>query len=219
MQGRILIVEDDPELQLMFVGWLEDEKLYVQSAATAAEARRLLRKDRFHVVLLDRMLPDIKDGLDLAKDIRDTGARIVVTTCRDSSDEVQEAIDVGAGYIAKPVKSGVLVGMVKSLLREGEGIDFNGWSINEMERRLTDPAGKAVKIGDAAFDILYGIARMAPDIATFAHIAKHVGTSRGAAWGPSPEAIRQHIKAIRTVLGDRDMIRSVTGIGYRLVLA
>ena len=70
MPTEILIVDDERAIRDMIGFALSRAGLGYVSAASAAEARRLIEQTRFDLVLLDWMLPDIA-GIDLARQLRE----------------------------------------------------------------------------------------------------------------------------------------------------
>ena len=116
---RILIVDDDAELQGLLVRLLAQEGWAVESALTIKDGERLLAQHRPAVVLLDVMLAD-GNGLDMCRQWRaqqpDLGI-LMVSARGDPMDRVL-GLEVGADdYLGKPFEKRELVARVRALLR------------------------------------------------------------------------------------------------------
>lgn len=154
MLGRILIVDDDPDMRLVLREHLEPEGFEVLDAGNGAEMRALIEREEVDLVILDLQLPD-EDGLNLAKVLREkTDAGIVMLTGKGTSVDMVVGLEVGADdYVAKPFKARELLARIRSVLRRtkevrsakpgtGGGIArFDGWRFESAFQRLTDPEG------------------------------------------------------------------------------
>ncbi len=103
-QGRLLIIDDEPELREVLVMLLED---YVDSIALASdgvEAIELLQKQQFEAVLSDEKMPK-KSGLDVLKWMREQNIKtpFIIHTGYSQSDIMLEAQKLSVfGFIEKP---------------------------------------------------------------------------------------------------------------------
>ena len=153
MLGRILVVDDDPDMRLVLREHLEPEGFEVLDAANGAEMRGVISQEAIDLVILDLQLPD-EDGLHLAKVLRDkTDAGIVMLTGKSTTVDMVEGLEVGADdYVAKPFKSRELLARIRSVLRRtkqareakpgGGSVWFQGWRFESAFQRLTDPEGE-----------------------------------------------------------------------------
>jgi DNA-binding response OmpR family regulator len=118
---RILIVEDDRNIAYLaqyHVRKLGHEAVTVVNSGS--QVLNLLGEERFDLVLLDWMLPDIS-GIDILRHIRMTEPHretpVVMMTARNRPEDVLAAIEAGANdYIVKPFERTVLQGKVGKLL-------------------------------------------------------------------------------------------------------
>jgi two-component system response regulator MprA len=119
MEGRLLVVEDDPQVRSMVVRTLRYEGFDVVAAPDVAAALAEIRHTPPDAVLLDLLLPD-GDGVDLCRRLRAGGARypILMLTARDGVSDRIQGLDSGADdYVVKPFSSSELVARVRALLR------------------------------------------------------------------------------------------------------
>ena len=155
MLGRILIVDDDPDMRLVLREHLEPERFEVLDAGNGAEMRVLIEQEEVDLVILDVQLPD-EDGLNLAKVLREkTDAGIIMLSGKGTSVDMVVGLEVGADdYVAKPFKARELLARIRSVLRRtkqargarpgtgGTVVRFDGWRFDSAFQRLTDPQGK-----------------------------------------------------------------------------
>lgn len=102
----ILIVEDDITFSLMLSTWLKKKEFDVSSVTTLAEAKRLIEKQSFDLVLCDLRLPD-GDGIDLLRWLekdRSHSLPVIVMTGYAEIQTAVQSIKLGASdYISKPI--------------------------------------------------------------------------------------------------------------------
>jgi DNA-binding NtrC family response regulator len=101
---KILIVDDDPLLKESLISILENEGYYIETARTGAEAEAKVRKEFFHVALLDVHLPDMK-GTDLLVKINKIAPRmkkLVLTGYPDAVSAIKAVNQRADAYLIKP---------------------------------------------------------------------------------------------------------------------
>lgn len=163
--SRLLIVDDETSLREPLAEYLSRQGFAVSQAASAAEARSLLRGDVPDLVLLDIMMPG-EDGLSLCRHLVE--ARQVPTIFLTAKGEATDRIvglEIGADdYVVKPFEPRELVARIRSVLRragrgapalaENEVFEFEGWTLDPLKRRLIDAEGAVVAISSAEFRLL-----------------------------------------------------------------
>ena len=169
---RILIVDDDAELQGLLVRLLGQEGWTVDSALTVKDGERLLALHRPSVVLLDVMLADA-NGLDVCRRWRaqqpDLGI-LMVSARGDPMDKVL-GLEVGADdYLAKPFEKRELVARVRALLRRHRPAEavapaghltrivFDGLVIDLIRREVLID-GRVVTLTGIEYKLLLALAR------------------------------------------------------------
>ena len=119
MDGRLLVVEDDPQVRAMLARALGYEGFEVILAPDAATAMAQMRAERPDLILLDLLLPD-DDGVDVCRRLRGAGEHlpILMLTARDTVSDRIEGLEAGADdYLVKPFSTAELVARVRALLR------------------------------------------------------------------------------------------------------
>lgn len=123
LKKKILIVEDDDLIRQLFAGELIKAGLEVTSFALGAEGMKALEEQKFDLVLLDIMLPDV-NGLEIIKHVRkSTGnseATVVMLTNLGQDNVISEAYKLGAnGFLIKSAYSpDQIVEEIKKILEQ-----------------------------------------------------------------------------------------------------
>jgi two-component system, OmpR family, KDP operon response regulator KdpE len=138
MSGRILVVDDDPQIRRVLRMTLTGQGFEVDDARDGEGALEKVREARFDLVLLDINMPGM-GGLDVCREIRSgSEVAIIMLTVRDSEADTVAALDAGADdYVTKPFKPSELLARIRAALRRlpwGQG-----------------PAGRLV-LGEATVD-------------------------------------------------------------------
>jgi two-component system, OmpR family, response regulator MprA len=223
MEGRLLVVEDDPQVRAMLTRALRYEGFEVAAACDGAEAMASLRSSRPDLLLLDLLLPDA-DGVDLCERLRADGdpLPILMLTARDTVSDRVAGFEAGADdYLIKPFSTAELVARVRALLRRARDrpppsarrvgdLQLDA-STHEVRR-----GGRPVRLTRREFDLL-------------ALFLDHPGTVLDRerllteAWGyHSPvetNAIDVYVGYLRRKLeegGEPRVIHTVRGVGYVL---
>jgi DNA-binding NtrC family response regulator len=105
MKKRILIVDDENNVRMMYRAALETEDFDVTEAASGAQAVEKLAKAKFDVAVLDLRMPEM-DGLELLQVMRDKNIKIpaVIITAYGDVPNAVKAMKLGAiDFLAKPV--------------------------------------------------------------------------------------------------------------------
>jgi len=228
---HILIVDDDREIRDLLGRFLERQGLRVSLARDAREARKLWPLGRYHLVVLDLMLPG-ESGLDLARWLRgQSDVPIVMLTAMGEETDRIVGLELGADdYMAKPFNPRELLARIRAVLRRagGEGADrakdpqprairFAGWTLDVATRNLTSPAGVVVPLGGTEFRLLR-VLLAHPNRVLDRDQLIELMIAREA--GPFDRAIDVQVSRLRQRLGDdareARIIKTVRGEGYVL---
>jgi len=116
----ILFVEDDDTIAMGVEYSLKQDGFQVSLAYRLEEARDLLKRQPFDLVLLDLGLPD-GSGYALCKEIRAAGdTPIIILSARDEEASIVLGLDLGADdYLTKPFRLRELISRMKAVLRRG----------------------------------------------------------------------------------------------------
>jgi two-component system OmpR family response regulator len=177
------------------------------------------------LVVLDLMMPG-EDGLSVCKRLSQAGgpAVIMLSAMGEDTDRIV-GLELGADdYLPKPCNPRELLARVKAVLRrraepsgpraQGSLVEFDGWRLDLIRRRLVSPQGMAVELSGGEFNLLRAFVERAERVLTRDQLLD-------LARGPSSEAfdrsIDVQISRLRRKLADgsgRELIRTIRGEGY-----
>ncbi len=158
--ARVLVIEDEPDLQDALVTYLNMEGLDAHGLSSLADAQVWMGANDFDVLLLDLGLPD-GDGLSWLRkrnDLRDKG--VIITTAR--SDALSRVTGIRAGadvYLVKPVLPEEIVSLVHNLMRRLRGQAPSAWVLDETGWRLLAPDGRSLKLTHSEHVLLQRLAK------------------------------------------------------------
>jgi DNA-binding response OmpR family regulator len=225
--SRILVVDDDAEMQELVAWTLRREGWQVESALTAAEAARLLMHNRPDLVVLDVMLPD-GNGLDLLGQWRalyPDMAILMLSALGESPDRVR-GLDRGADdYLPKPFEKAELVSRLRALLRRRQQLvrlsssEFVGLGLRlDRVRREVTLNGQRLVLTDAEFKLLEALLR--DPVAVLSRETLNAAVQSGA-YRPQDRTVDTQIYRLRGKLRAADpqgqWISTARGQGYALV--
>src|SRR4030095_16956250 len=142
---RILVVEDEVKLGGAIKRGLEQESYAVDLLHNAEEGQAYAETEEYDVIVLDRMLPDGRDGLDICRELRRKGNRtpILMLTARDSvRDRVQGLTGGADDYLIKPFSFEELLARIQALHRRPQDmvatdLHFGDLTINTSQKSVS----------------------------------------------------------------------------------
>jgi two-component system KDP operon response regulator KdpE len=167
--GRILVVDDDPQIRRAMRTTLTGRGYEVADARTGEEALEALRSGNYDLVLLDMNMPGM-GGIETCRLIRSSSeVAIVMLTVSNSEKDKVEALDAGADdYITKPFSTPELLARIRATLRrlphapehgDLKELDHRGVEI-DLASRQVNVHGRASRLTAKEFDLLsYLLAR------------------------------------------------------------
>jgi len=218
---RITVIEDDDRVARGLVTVLVQTGFEVRRVATAAEAACAGPSD---VVLVDLGLPD-GDGLDLIRKLRDhPETAVIAVTARSEEHERVRGLRAGADdYIVKPFGVPELLARIDAVLRRtraaralshpDEPLVLGPMRISVGTREVT-VGGTPATLTRKEFELLLLLSRRAPNVVNRDVILDQIWS---ATWESSSRTLDTHIAALRHKLRPDVLIRTVHGVGYRLL--
>jgi len=222
---RILIVDDEPQIQRFLRAGLPPHGYECIEAATAAEALKRFASDKPDAVILDLGLPD-QDGFVVIQKIRATALTpIVVLSARSDVEGKVKALEMGADdFVTKPFDMAELLARLKAALRHG--LQTTGEAPLFHSGPLTvDLVKRRVKLGDAEIHLSpkeYSLLRF-----LVAHAGKVVTHHQllSEVWGPAHVEDVQYLRVLMRQLRQKlepdslpNLLLTEPGVGYRLQL-
>jgi DNA-binding response OmpR family regulator len=216
MTYNILVVEDEKPvndlitMNLSLVGYSFDK------AYNGLEAYEKIKSNKYHLILLDIMLPKM-DGFELAGKVKKLNIPVIFITAKGSLSSKIEGFELGAeDYIVKPFEMLELIARIKVVLRNkyGENDEYvvDDIVMDVKQRRVTKN-GVDIPLTKMEFDLFEMLI-----------INKNIAISREklleSVWGYDSESetrtVDVYIQKLRKKLGLTDRIKTVYKIGYRL---
>ena len=161
--GRILVVDDDPQIRRAMRATLTARGYEVADARTGEEALDLLRSETYDLVLLDMNMP-VMGGMETCRLIRSgSETAIIMLTVSNSEKDKVDALDAGADdYITKPFSTPELLARIRATLRrvpqppdhaDLQQLNQQGVEIDLASRRAT-VHGRTSRLTAKEFDLL-----------------------------------------------------------------
>ena len=160
--GRILVVDDEPQIRRVLRATLTAQGYEVQDSRTGEDALASIRNSRFDLILLDMNMPGM-GGLETCRSIRSgSEVAIIMLTVHDAEQDKVAALDAGADdYITKPFSMPELLARIRAALRrlptstEGgaESVRLDTVEINLATRRVISKSGE-IRLTPKEFDLL-----------------------------------------------------------------
>ena len=215
---KILVVEDDIDIQELIKEFLVSQEYEVDVASDGMEGMSMYNANEYNLVILDVMLPNI-DGYSLCKMIRGKSdvPIIMLTALEDEKDEVK-GFELGVDdYITKPFSFNILIKRVEAVLRRYNKVD--NLNILKFEEIYMDVDSYKVYVDEdevelttKEFEILKMLLENRGKV-----LSREIMLDK--LWGyeyyGDARVIDTHIKNIRQKMGIQ-YIKTVKGIGYKI---
>ncbi|MBA8795932.1 two-component system response regulator QseB [Friedmanniella endophytica] len=216
MRPRLLLVEDDRQLNAMLVQLLSDEGYEVEPALDGQRGLHLALTRDYDLMVLDRGLPAL-DGLDLLGRLRQRGVvtPVLVLSALGLVTDRIEGLDAGAeDYLGKPFDVDELLARLRALTRrhreEAQGLAVPGGWLDLETRVVQLDDGARVDLSERERDLLATLARQPRQVLSRATLLSTVF-----AQADEPGVVDTYVHYLRRKLG-RGAVRTVRGIGYQL---
>jgi len=220
--ARVLVVDDDEDIQDLLFAALDDEGFIVDVAGDGKSGLQLIQDNEYDLVVLDINLPGL-NGYALCRELRNhlhVSVPILMLTLRSSVDERVEGLDAGADdYLTKPFEVTELLARMRALLRRGRPTAGNVLKVADleldMESKRAKRAGKEIHLSPIHIKLLATLMRDAPNLVSRDTLATQI-------WGDEPpdsDALRAHIHTLRAAIDkpfEIALLKTVPKLGYRL---
>jgi DNA-binding response OmpR family regulator len=221
---KVLVVEDDETLLELICTKLKENGFLCEGAENAQDALLYLKAEEFDVICLDIMLG--KDsGINLCKDIRDLNKEssiVFISAIADLSTKTKGFEDCLADdYLTKPFSIEELILRIKAVVRRKHNIKDNIVKLREnvlydMDKKVLIVDGEEKELTKKLACIIETLILKAGKLVSYETLMQNCWDMAEA---PSQDSIRTHLKLLRKLLKEenKDIIRNVPGLGYRLV--
>src|SRR5512140_2313053 len=218
MRMRLLVVEDDPDLNRQLVSALSDAGYAVDTAFDGEEGHFLGDTEPYDAVVLDLGLPK-KDGLSVLEQWRRDERKmpVLILTARERWSDKVAGMDAGADdYVAKPFHMEEVLARLRALLRRAAGHSTNEIVCGPV--RLDTKAGRVVvdgapiKLTSHEYRLLAYLMHHSGRIVSRSELVEHLYDQD---FDRDSNTIEVFVGRIRKKL-DVDIIQTVRGLGYLL---
>ena len=220
MNYKILVVEDDNQIQELIVEFLSSQDYIVDTANDGVQGYEKFKSGKYDLVILDVMMPKL-DGHSLCKMIRNIDKEVSViflTALGDEENEIK-GFDLRADdYISKPFSFNILIKRVEAVLRrknneisEDEDLKFEGLKL-ELQTFKSYVDEVEIELTLKEFNILKLMISSYPTVVSR---EKLIGKIWGYDYFGDTRVIDAHMKNIRKKI-KKDYIKTIKGVGYVL---
>ncbi|MCT8971198.1 response regulator transcription factor [Microbaculum marinisediminis] len=215
---RILVVEDDTDLNRQLVAALTDAGYAVDTAFDGEEGHFLGDTEPYDAVVLDIGLPQM-DGIRVLEQWRADGRKmpVLILTARDRWSDKVAGIDAGADdYVAKPFHMEEVLARIRALLRRAAGhasseIECGPVRLDTRSSRVTVD-GNAVKLTSHEFRLLSYLMHHQGRVVSRTELVEHLYDQD---FDRDSNTIEVFVGRLRKKL-DTDIIETVRGLGYSI---
>ncbi|SHI52195.1 response regulator transcription factor [Aureimonas altamirensis] len=215
---RILVVEDDKDLNRQLTAALANSGYVVDSASDGEEGHFLGDTEPYDAVILDVGLP-LMDGISVLERWRRDGRAmpVLILTARDRWSDKVAGIDAGADdYVAKPFHIEEVLARVRALIRRAAGhasseIHCGPLRLDTRASRATLD-GAPLKLTSHEYRLLAYLMHHQGDVVSRSELTEHMYDQD---FDRDSNTIEVFIGRLRRKIGS-DMIETVRGLGYRL---
>jgi DNA-binding response OmpR family regulator len=221
---KLLLVEDEPDIQAFLSRSLKEAGYQVDVAGNGITAESLAQETPYDILIVDLGLPDV-DGINLILRLRQIGvsAPVLILSARRSVDDRVRGLEQGGDdYLTKPFALAELLARLRNLLKRKQpaGTETTRLHVLDLEldllRREATRAGQLLQLTPQEFVLLEYLCRNAGRVVTRSMILDKV-------WGmriqPDTNVVDVHIYRLRGKVdgnGQTPLIRTLRGVGYVL---
>jgi DNA-binding response OmpR family regulator len=219
---NILVIEDEPHLVDSIARRLTEEGYVVDVSRDGEEGYQLALSKRYHVIILDLLLPR-KDGLKILRDLRRNKVQsmVLILTAKSTVEDRVEGLRTGADdYLAKPFAVMELIARVETLLRRQGLVQSSILQVADLEldtvTRTARRANKTIHLTTKEYLLLELLMRNKNRILTRRTIAEQVW---GYTFDTGTNLVDVYINYLRKSVDNnfpKRLIFTVRGVGFVL---
>jgi len=221
-----LVIDDERQIKKLLSIILEADGYHVLESNDGHHGLSEVALRRPNVVLLDLGLPDM-DGLEVLRRLREwSHVPVLILSVREGPEDKVAALNAGADdYVTKPFNSAELLARLRAVQRRAPGIAEEphfqtGQLTIDFSSHVVTVKGEEIKLTATEYALLKVLAQHAGKVVTHKKLLREV-------WGPDAESRSQYLrvymnhlrKKIEIPEAPNRLLRTETGIGYRLLLS
>ncbi|MBO4220708.1 MAG: response regulator transcription factor [Clostridia bacterium] len=221
---KILVVDDEEKIRRLITKYAEFEGHETVEAADGMEAVRICRENKFDIIIMDIMMPEL-DGFSACREIKKiTDTPILMLSARGEEYDRINGFELGIDdYVVKPFSPKELMLRIEAIMKrvrsqtpadteKKEIFEYSGLKV-DITARIVYVDGKRVDMSPKEYDLLFYMLKN-----------KNIALSRekliSEVWGydfyGDDRTLDTHIKLLRHDLGAySSLIVTLRGVGYR----
>ncbi len=230
MSTKILVVDDEKEIADFVELYLKNENFDVYKFYNGTDALKCVKEEHIDLALLDVMMPDM-DGFSLLSEIRkDYTFPVVMLTAKTGSMDKINGLTLGADdYIEKPFEPLELMARVKAQLRrymryneagrkeEQDVMEIAGLALNKNTHQCTY-GDEEITLTPIEFKILWILISQKGKVISSESLFEQVWKEKY--FKNNNNTVMVHIRHLReklgAVMGHKELIKTVWGVGYKI---
>ncbi len=219
---RILIAEDEKDLNRIITARLKEEHYSVDSCMDGGEALEYLQSAEYDAVVLDIMMP-VEDGLSVLKKMRgrNDSTPVILLTAKDSIEDRVKGLDAGANdYLVKPFAFEELLARIRVLLRKPADTPKTCYTVGDLEVHMDTQqvrrGGREIKLSGKEFALLRYMVQNEGIVLSRDKLEQHLWNFD---YAGGSNVIDVYIRYLRRKIDEgheKKLIHTVRGSGYVL---
>lgn len=219
---RILIIEDEDGISRFLRAGLESEYFAVDVAEDGEKGSFLARTNDYDLIVLDYMLP-VKNGAQVCSEIRAAGkiTPIIMLSAKSEMVTKVELLNKGADdYLTKPFSFEELLARIRALLRRPAQVSSEllqeDTLVMDTKKHTTFRGDREIYLTRKEFMLLEYLLKNKGSVISRGTILEHVWDMNA---DPFSNTIESHVLNVRkkiTKKGEKDLIHTLPGVGYKL---
>lgn len=218
---KILIIEDDKELNLGVSYALEKEQYQVLKAFSLREGKKLETEQNFDLILLDVNLPD-GEGFSFCQWLtsQNRNVPLIFLTARDLEEDILKGYEAGAwDYVTKPFSMKVLIKKLEVILKREtapkENIYDDGFLQIDFDKAKAKTGGNQCILTPTEFRLLHTLIQNRGQLLTYSTLLERIWDQNGQF--VDKHALAVNINRLRKKIedGEHKYISNVYGMGYQ----
>ncbi len=220
---KVLVIEDEQKIARAISTGLKQEHMNVEIAEDGPTGYSMAMGDDYDVIILDRMLPGGKDGLEICKDLRKQklSTPIIMLSAKSQTKDKVAGLNAGADdYMVKPFAFEELLARVRALTRRPKEMPRTCITVGPLTLNMNtyqaERSGKHIRLSRTEYALLAYLMRNAGRVMSKDQIISHVWDFDSTVLPNTVEAYVKYLrdKVDRAFPKERPLIETARGFGY-----